>query len=545
MSGERNYSTETMRALAAPHRNGLAGRGGVKFRGSSNSKALGILVSQTGLTRLSIAGFVRVPDAVLSSQLGIFGVGGNGTDQFSDDSFGFYWGASGGILRLSLYDNSAGNSKILDIPNVVNSETFGKWIHIMASTDGTTTTVYINGKARAGATSGSLASWSLAVALLPSTMYVWVGFQNANNVLIGDVSDVSVFNFNLNSLDAEELHEAGGSIPQRLQWASQVWSYTSDFSAGTGGWSTDNNVLTGNVDTAADGAGVPPTDNWLKVATDATETLYTYHGGFDVGGRQGSWIRFTADIFVPAGSPIGYVNVTNAYGGTYPAGTFPVFATTPGTAQTITGFFKIPHDLYNLSNPRMSIGACNSVGGLPTFVSGTALYVKNVSYGIAGCIGHWPMNEGIGYQLHDLSSNKFDMVLSVGSNVNNGPTHLIPQRRGYVRTPGAGLSWTASSGFQSALGQRAFPDGVVMTLLTAKSSASTSGTGTRIGTTNDNARWSALAAMTANTKVVRTIANSGLPNGTAHSDTDFGIQPDSVNFTGVIQAEAHYVQTEG
>lgn len=48
--------------------------------------------------------------------------------------------------------------------------------------------------------------------------------------------------------------------------------------------------------------------------------------------------------------------------------------------------------------------------------------------GATGCIAHYPMDEGIGYQIHDISSNHYDGLLST-----SGFTHLVPKTEGYIR----------------------------------------------------------------------------------------------------------------
>jgi hypothetical protein len=47
---------------------------------------------------------------------------------------------------------------------------------------------------------------------------------------------------------------------------------------------------------------------------------------------------------------------------------------------------------------------------------------------VLGCLAHLPMDEGVGYQLHDQSSNHHDALLSVA-----GAEHLQPKQAGYIR----------------------------------------------------------------------------------------------------------------
>jgi hypothetical protein len=56
------------------------------------------------------------------------------------------------------------------------------------------------------------------------------------------------------------------------------------------------------------------------------------------------------------------------------------------------------------------------------------LVVSDLDLKKAGCLSHLPMDEGIGYQLHDQSTNHHDALLS-----ETGCTHLQPKREGFVR----------------------------------------------------------------------------------------------------------------
>jgi hypothetical protein len=54
---------------------------------------------------------------------------------------------------------------------------------------------------------------------------------------------------------------------------------------------------------------------------------------------------------------------------------------------------------------------------------------------ILGCIADLPLDEGIGYQFHDRSSNHFDALASL-----TGVTHLVPKANGKVRVKAANAS---------------------------------------------------------------------------------------------------------
>lgn len=142
---------------------------------------------------------------------------------------------------------------------------------------------------------------------------------------------------------------------------------------------------------------------------------------------------------------------------------------------------------------------------------------------------------GNGYQLKDMSGNKADITLPA-----TGVAWALPDRR--PNSVRGTLTWSATHEGKSLLGQRALPDGAVVTLITSKATAGSSGSGKTIGTTNSATRWAAAAVFTT-AKKVDTLSNQ-LPAGTADADNDIVVDPDTANITASIEVEAHYVITQ-
>lgn len=145
--------------------------------------------------------------------------------------------------------------------------------------------------------------------------------------------------------------------------------------------------------------------------------------------------------------------------------------------------------------------------------------------------------DGCGYQLHDCGPYKADAIVPTGGWFWTHPTY-----QNFVRGT---LTWAGTHEGKSLLGQRCFPVGSVVTSLTRKPTVSSSGSGCAIGTSNSATRFQALAAMTANTKALATIANGGLLAGTADADGDLVFDPDTANYTGSVAVTANYIVTEG
>jgi hypothetical protein len=139
---------------------------------------------------------------------------------------------------------------------------------------------------------------------------------------------------------------------------------------------------------------------------------------------------------------------------------------------------------------------------------------------------------GNGYQWKDMSGNKANITLPT-----TGVAWALPDRR--PNSVRGTLTWAGSSEWKTVIGQRSLPNDAVITLLTLRGTANTTGSGTKVSSNNTDGRWSAAAAISANTKVVRTLANQ-LPAGTADADCDIAVDPDTNNYTGSIEIEAFY-----
>jgi hypothetical protein len=382
-------------------------------------------------------------------------------------------------------------------------------------------------------TAGVDPTWAGSV----TSTYLVLG-NNASSIQVWDrcIYSASLYNLALSAADAFEIYELNGGVPERFKFGSQVAECITDFSSSANSFAADNFVAVGNIDADADGAGIPPSNDWLRGTTDATETLYMYNGG-QAGYSPastlrkpsvGSKFRVTYDIFVESGSTATHV-VTQDFTG---VSNIVTTAITPGSVTAVSV------DLTSTvaSTWRHSVGL-NSTGtsGFTSYASGAKFYLKNFKVYRFGAVVHLPLNDGIGYQLHDDSTNKLDAVMTT-----TGISHVIPQRRGYVRGT---LTWAGSHEAKSLIGQRALPDGAVMVLLTRDATAVSTGSGCTIGTTTTAARWQAADTYTA-AKEVSTLANQ-LPAGTAANDHDIVVDPDTNAYTGSISVEAHYVVTEG
>lgn len=136
--------------------------------------------------------------------------------------------------------------------------------------------------------------------------------------------------------------------------------------------------------------------------------------------------------------------------------------------------------------------------------------------------------------LRDAGSNNLTGI------VTSGVTAITDQTRGSFT---GALTWSGTHESKSLLGAQALPSNAMITQITRKATASSSGSGCTIGTTNSATRWQAADTFTT-AKEVATLANQ-LPAGTAANDLDIVVDPDTANFTGSITVTVHYIVTDG
>lgn len=165
------------------------------------------------------------------------------------------------------------------------------------------------------------------------------------------------------------------------QWqSSNAAVYTSNFTAGADSWATvAGTTVTGNIDTDADGAGLPPSDDWLKVSRNAGAGV----GRADIN-RPATLTAtkhnaVTATIFNPTGSGIGYFKVSAggvAFG--------PVIAVAEGTSVTISRNVVFPPLAANVALYFMPTDSAGTL--LSTLAEGTTWYIKDITTYLAGAV---------------------------------------------------------------------------------------------------------------------------------------------------------------
>lgn len=469
-------------------RNGLAPRGGLAFEGTANARVLTTLTNQAiGTDAFSVSAVFRfgtnafMPIWILSS---------SSTDQAGS---GLKLAVNSGSGQLSLeFRNAAQNGSRTATINGFYSQYLGKLVHVVVTRSGSSVSIYVNGVSQAftdTASGTSPPSWADSVA----STYLLLGNSVGSDSFPGTLHAATLYNLAVSAGDAQEIYENGGEVPERYKFGSQVSLVTGDnstFVSDTGFWTKGGGA------SISGGAANFSAGSTLARGSSLLTNRKRYRVAFD--------------LTVASGGAIRVADETNWI----------------AAATTASG--PVLHEYtVNDTTPQLYIAETSGVG--------TAT-VDNLVLTQLGAVVHLPLDDGIGYQLHDASTNKLDAVMTT-----TGISHIIPQRRGYVRGT---LTWSATHEAKSLLGQAALPAEAVVEGIITKSTASSSGSGMTIGTTNSAARFVALNAFSATNKRVHTIATA-TPSGTGASDTDIIVDPDTANITATIQVDLRYSIMEG
>lgn len=507
--------------LAAPVRNALAPRGGLAFNGSLNARVTSTLTNQNVNTDVfSLVSTFKMPTA--SQDFGMCHyIGSTGT---SVGNISAAWWLTGDNIRIYFRDGNSGYAEAYVMG--ARSAFSGKVVTaaLIRNASGNPT-FYLNGVAQTlSSVSLSAATWQMSI----TSTYMGLGYTTGSDVCSTTIYSATVYNLALSQSDVTEICELGGAVPERFKFGSQVKTYTSDYSANEDGWVVDSpGVITGNID------AINGQNDWLKVER-AVSAYYVYSRKSGLtAGKTAKQLLFSSRVFIPAGSPISYVNIWWNNGGT--GGVGAAIPVSPNTQYDISQLAYIPEVNVDL----VGIRACDASGAPVSLAAGTYFYQKNFTAAQVGAVCHYDADaDGIGYQLHDQGTNKLDAVITP-----DAASWTKQARRGFVRGT---LTWAGTHEGKSLLGQRALPAGSVIDKITTKATASNSGSGLTLGPSNNASRWVAAVAY-GTSKKVHTIANSGQPAGSTDdaNEHDLLLDPDTANYTGSIQVNVSYEVTEG
>lgn len=433
-------------SLIPASRNALAPRGGVAFDGTSGSRVYSTLTNQSiGTDPFSVSLVVRVPTTNPINYPSLFQLNSILGGLASPNSLRAEIDTAG-TLTFVLDAASDAHNNTATVPGFVAAWA-GKVINLVFVRAATgNPSLYINGVSQTltFGTNGTPPTWQGSV----SNGYFQVGSSTNGREIKETIYSATLYNCALAQADVTEIYELGGAVRERDKFGSQVARYTSDFSAGLDGFNAAGGgyatlTCSGNVDTSADGASIPPSDDWQRADQSGTGRI-TYYSNSSAGlAVYQKTMRITGSIFIPAGSTVTHmvvgfevVNTTNegyiSTGGLgFIAGS--VVALTPGST---TNFNVTAINTAAGSTRAIYFVGSNSAGVAQNYTA-QKVYVKNVVVRQVGAVVHLDgESDGFGFQWHDQSTNKLDAVRTEAGVSWTKPKLTPTYFRGFTATAG-------------------------------------------------------------------------------------------------------------
>jgi len=525
---ETDHATEGSQKLDLgffdDHVNPRATQGALAFDGTTGSRVYATLTNQlVGSDSCAVVVKAGIPLAAPSNSRSIAALSSSNSATNVAETLTLDV-LSSGALAVALYGPSGAHYRAHFYNNFI--ATYGGKVVVFAfvrdATAGTVT-LYINGTAQtpsSSTTSGASApAWTGTI----TNTYMVLGTLLSGYEYAGlRVFSVSLYNLALSQADVAEIQELGGGVPFRYQFGSQsnviVAAQDRNFSsAGTGSWT----VLFGT------GTAVANAANALDItsASSGSGGVRMAGGSFLASPARTYRVRFTHTNI--SGTPVLW-----RFGPSGEPNETPTQFTPSGTPTA-----------FDVVTTWRQMNAGSNLTFYAPGGNGSVLRVDDISVIGLGAVVHYDADlDGIGYQLHDQSTNKLDAVITP-----TGVSWTKPARRGYVRGT---LTWSGTHEPKGLLdGQRCFPNEAVVEMITLKPTAGNAGSGMTIGATGNATRYTGGSYVTYTTakKAIFGSALAGAPNpeGTTDNNNTMIFDPDTSNYTGSIQVEAGYRVTEG
>ena len=401
LDGATNASRKiTPGAAVAQFRNALAPRGGVAFDGTGTAQAQATLTGQSlGTDALSVSAMVAIPATNPATIYGLWclssiSAGFGGSDFYPEIG-------TGGVLTISL--RNAANSAVFNATVTANIVTTygGKTIHLLVTRSGATLVIYINGVSVAFTTAGSNDTNSFAQAVVST--YFRVGNSGASRAFVGTISAATLYNLALSAADVLEIYELDGAVPERFKYGSQgnaiaSVSRNSDFSAGATDWPTTGTNYTGALSGGAFNMAFS-VSGYNNVNTTLPGSKLLVVGPANLTGRQ--W-RIKIDVSNFTGTGTSEISLAAATAINNIAGN----GTSVATIVEASGNGPAASGLIILQRSA-------SVA--------TSFTIDNVVFQQLGAVIHLPLDDGLGFQLKDISTNRLHALATT-----TGVSHVAP-----------------------------------------------------------------------------------------------------------------------
>ena len=410
LDGVTNASRKiTPGAAVAQFRNGLAPRGGLAFDGTTNCRAVVTLTGQVvGADDISLSVVFRV--SLTNSEQWAIAVGPTTGDLVGGaGGMGLTITAAG---HLQAGVQCTAGYEFRRISNFVSAYA-GKVVHVVAVRTGATLALYVNGALQttvAGDTSGAYLASSITSTLLA------VNFRGTNYGLGGSLTVYFpvAYNLALSAADALEICELGGAVPERFKFGSTPNRYP-----------IGNALSFGAGDANADTAGNTNGTTWTKTAGARTGGAGAYYNKITGSGWAG-WYHWSLGLSALSQTYLvrfwARLN-TGTTGGGLLASLAPQGGSSIGVSarQPVTSSWaQYSHVVYAPIAKTTGLGMLSfdtQFVGAP----GWDLDIDDVEVINLGAICALPLDDGLGFQLQDVSSNRLHALMTT-----TGVSHVAP-----------------------------------------------------------------------------------------------------------------------
>lgn len=371
-------------------RNALAPRGGLAFDGTAASRSATTLTNQNiGTDAFSVSVIAKVPTSAPSGFPDLVALASSYSSGGLGNAFNLGF-RNDGSLGAAITGTTSGDYNLATVAGFITAYA-GKVVHIVFTRSGTTIAIYVNGVAQtlANSSAGTPPTWAGSI----TSTYLVAGcaYNNTSYVLTTPVYSYSLYNLALTQADVTEIVELGGAVPERFKFGSQAATYTSNFASGGSAWTEwagGNTVATINND------GVAGVDDTMRIEKGGAGAFQYSAPTSSVNGKAH---RLTFDYYSDSASGIGAF----AFGGT---------GTTSNTITVVAGSWQTNQVLEWVNGPGLAL---HYFGGSGLLLTGKYLYFKNMVIKRLGAVVHYDADlEGVGYQLHDQSTNKLHALLT-------------------------------------------------------------------------------------------------------------------------------------
>ena len=270
----------------------------------------------------------------------------------------------------------------------------GEPVNVVATRNGTTFSLYINGVAVTPTVSSAGTSVLFSQSITSTYLAIGAYIYGADTIF-SNVYSASLYNLPLAQADVAEIMELGGAVPKRFKFGSQTPVYSSDFSAGSDGWFNGGNstTVTGNID------GIGGQDNNLR----ASGVLATVQSNSLLTGGGARAIRWTGSIYRPSSVPGTSVYLMDSDGSAANA----IANTGTLTANAWTNF-----DVFGVLKYGSGYGNMIMQTIAPASGVSVDIYFRSIKFYYVGAVVHLPFNEGAGPIAYDSSSNSLNATIS-------------------------------------------------------------------------------------------------------------------------------------